>query len=74
MSHDLIKWAHLSVAIWNTEWFDNLAIYTGSATYVNGIPTIVYAAVGKLADAAYAFSYGLAVPCNRSDPLLGRAV
>ena len=40
----------------------------------DGIPTIVYAAVGKPADAAYAFSYGLAVPCNRSDPLLGRAV
>ncbi len=70
VSRDLIKWAHMPVAIWNDEWFDNLAIYTGSATYVDGTPTIVYAAVGKPATAAYAFSYGVAVPCNRSDPLL----
>jgi hypothetical protein len=72
VSSDMIKWAHMPVALWNDEWFDNLAIYSGSATYVNGIPTLVYAAVGKPANAPYAFSYGLAVPCNRSDPLLTR--
>ena len=70
VSRDLIKWAHMPVAIWNDEWFDGLAIYSGSATYVAGKPTIVYAAVGKPASAPYSFSYGLAVPCNRSDPLL----
>ena len=60
----------MPVALWNDRWFDNLAVYSGSSTYVRGTPTIVYAAVGKPPDAAYAFSYGLAVPCNRSDPLL----
>lgn len=70
VSRDLIRWAHMPVALWNDKWFDNLAIYSGSATYVRGTPTIVYAAVGKPATAPYAFSYGLAIPCNRSDPLL----
>ena len=51
--------------------YDDLAIYSGSATLGPGdVPTIVYAAVGKPPNAPYRFSYGLAVPKNRSDPLL----
>jgi hypothetical protein len=39
ISRDFVHWAHLPVAIWNDQWYDNAAIFTGSATVVNGIAT-----------------------------------
>lgn len=42
VSEDLVFWRHLPVAIWNDQLYDNVAIFTGSATIVNSIPTIVY--------------------------------
>ena len=42
VSADLVTWAHLPVAVWNDQPYDNVAIYTGSATIVNGVPTMVY--------------------------------
>jgi sucrose-6-phosphate hydrolase SacC (GH32 family) len=42
VSADLVHWAHLPVAIWNNEPYDNMAIFTGSATIVNSVPTLVY--------------------------------
>lgn len=42
VSHDLTHWARLNVSIWNDQPYDDVAIYTGSTTIVNGTPTIVY--------------------------------
>lgn len=42
--------SHLPVAVWNDQPYDNVAIYTGSATIVNGIPTMVYPGLCKLND------------------------
>jgi sucrose-6-phosphate hydrolase SacC (GH32 family) len=36
VSKDFIHWTHLREAIWNTEWYDLHAIYTGSTTIVDG--------------------------------------
>ena len=41
-SRDLIHWARLPVALWNDEPYDNSAIYTGSATIVDGEVVLVY--------------------------------
>ena len=41
-SANLVHWAHLPVAVWNDRPYDNEAIFTGSATIVNGVPTMVY--------------------------------
>ena len=32
VSRDFVKWARLPVAIWNDQWYDNSAIYTGEPT------------------------------------------
>jgi sucrose-6-phosphate hydrolase SacC (GH32 family) len=45
VSRDLRKWAHLPVALWNDQPFDSVAIYTGSATVVNGTICLVYPGV-----------------------------
>lgn len=37
-----VHWAHLPVAIWNDKPYDNEAIFTGSATVVDGQPKIIY--------------------------------
>ena len=42
MSKDFVHWTHLREAIWNTEWYDLHAVYTGSTTIVNGKPVIIY--------------------------------
>jgi hypothetical protein len=42
VSKDLVTWAQLPVAIWNTEPYDQVAIYTGSSTVVDGKVAIVY--------------------------------
>ena len=35
-SRDLVHWARLPVALWNDRAYDSEAVYTGSATIVNG--------------------------------------
>ena len=45
VSRDLVKWAHLPVAIWNDKLYDSVAIYTGSATVVNGTVQLIYPGV-----------------------------
>ena len=41
-SRDLKKWTRLPVALWNDQVYDNHAIYSGSTTVVDHVPTIVY--------------------------------
>jgi len=70
ISADLVHWAHLPVAFWNDEPFRNLAVFTGSATVVNGVPHLVYPGVCGYASWTACSTYFLATPANRGDPLL----
>ena len=45
VSRDLVHWSHLPVALWNDQPFDSVAVYTGSATVVNGSVAIIYPGV-----------------------------
>ena len=65
VSADLIKWAGLPVAIWNDQAYDSVAVYTGSATMVDGNPVIVYPGINNGTG-----TVNIATPANRSDPLL----
>ena len=72
-SSDLVHWAHLPVAVWNDQQYDNEAIFTGSATLVNGTPTIVYPGLCNKADwpaCATGTLLAIALPADRSDPTL----
>jgi sucrose-6-phosphate hydrolase SacC (GH32 family) len=71
VSRDLIKWAHLDVSIWNDRLYDERAIFTGSATVVNGKPYLVYPGLcvkGRQPDCNSGTVLALAVPANDSDP------
>ena len=39
------RWSQLPIALWNDQPFDSVAVYTGSATVVNGTVQIVYPGV-----------------------------
>ena len=67
VSHDLITWARLPVALWNDEYYDSKALYTGSTTMVDGNPVLVYPGIS---DPPTGGTLNVAVPANRSDPLL----
>ena len=67
VSHDLATWARLPVALWNDEYYDSKALYTGSTTMVDGSPVIVYPGIS---DPPSGGTLNVAVPANRSDPLL----
>jgi sucrose-6-phosphate hydrolase SacC (GH32 family) len=76
VSWDLVHWARLEVAIWNDQPYDDVAIYTGSATIVNGTPTIVYPGLCAKkpeypqCDGSQDHCHlAVAVPANGSDPL-----
>jgi hypothetical protein len=45
VSRDMVKWAHLPTALWNDQPYDSVAIYTGSATVVNGSVALIYPGV-----------------------------
>lgn len=73
VSSDQVHWAHLPVAVWNDQPYDNVAIYTGSSTLVNGVPTMVYPGlcVQKNWPACNTGTvFAIATPVNLSDPLL----
>ena len=48
VSKDFTKWAQLPVAIWNDQYYDNSAIYTGSTTIVDGKPVIMCVTMSAL--------------------------
>ena len=73
VSADLARWALLPVALWNDAAYDSRAIFTGSTTIVDGVPTMVYP--GLCTERAFpgclGMDFAVAVPANRSgDPLL----
>lgn len=81
VSRDLVRWAHMPVAIWNggSHAYDADAIYSCSATLVDGVPTIVYPGLCESSDWAGGVcqtwpgkgtTLNIATPANMSDPLL----
>ena len=72
VSRDLIHWAHMPVSIWNDHPYDEHAIYTGSATVVDGQVVQVYPGLcyGKFSDYCPGFTnLAIAVPADPTDPL-----
>ena len=84
LRRDFLHWAQLNVSIWNDQWWDAAAVYTGSATIVDGHPVIIYPGlfapppphasssgrgVGSNHDTRQK-AYAMAVPSDPSDPLL----
>ena len=73
VSRDLVHWAHMPVSLWNDRPYDEYAIFTGSATVVDGRVVQVYPGlcsnpgVGKSCPGAT--NLCLAVPANSEDPL-----
>merc|ERR1719162_1932696 len=71
VSRDFAHWAHMPVSIWNDQPYDEKAIYTGSASVVDGKVIQVYPG---LCDASKDTCPGgtnmcIAVPADPSDPL-----
>ena len=77
VSRNLIHFAHMPVAMWNDRWYDDVALFSGSATIVNGVPHLVYPGLCNPAHpgchasgtGAHHMDYVAAVPANLSDPL-----
>jgi len=73
VSADLAHWAHLPVAIWNDAPYDTRAIFTGSATIVDGVPTLVYPGLctQRAFPGCLGYDFAVAVPADHAgDPLL----
>jgi beta-fructofuranosidase len=74
VSRDLVHWARLPVALWNDKPYDRVAIYTGSATMVNGVITLMYPGLctsGEWPPCKTGYNLVTAVPASSStDPLL----
>ena len=73
VSSDLVHWAHLPVAVWNDQDYDSVAIYTGSATLVDGVPTMVYPGLCSSKywdDCQTGTLFAIALPEDLTDPFL----
>ena len=72
VSRDFVHWTHLPVSIWNDKPYDEVAIFTGSATVVDGKPFIVYPGLctkgGDFEGCITGTNYAQAVPADASDP------
>ncbi len=72
-SRDLVRWARLPIALWNDQQYDSQAVFTGSATVVNGQLYQVYPGICSAdvwPNCTTGTNLNIAVPANRSDPLL----
>jgi beta-fructofuranosidase len=73
VSHDFARWTRLPNALWNDQPYDISAVYTGSATIVDGKPVLVYPGICHGCENKKTGATGTAlvsaVPANLSDPL-----
>ena len=85
-SKDLVKWRRLGYPLRPDRSYDNISLDTGSATIVDGVPTMLIPGVGKVTDGSVNFTcphfrvaalrgpcrvrMSFAVPANLSDPWL----
>ena len=76
VSRDLLHWAHMPVAIWNDMPYDRYAIYSGSATIVDGVPHIIYPGLCLHSEwpadrrTRYCTNFVAAVPSDHSNDVL----
>jgi len=74
VSADLVHWAHLPVALWNSAISDTVAVFTGSATLVDGVPVLIYPGICDptvwAPCAGHNINLAAAIPANLTDPLL----
>ena len=76
-SRDMVRWTHLPIPMWNDRWYDDVALFSGSATIVDGVPHMVYPGLCDTAHAdcrvsgtgAHHMDYIAVIPANLSDPL-----
>ena len=71
VSRDLIHWARLPIAIWNDQPYDNIAIFTGSTTIVNGVPHIIYPGLCNTTyypECETGIVAAIAIPSDMNDP------
>ena len=71
-TRDFVHYKRLSIAIWNDMWYDKAAIWTFSATTVEGIPRIIYPGIagtnltngdcGRSGPGVGCFMHSLALP------------
>ena len=74
-SRDMVTWEPLPPVLWNDQWYDRCAVYTGSATILPGdFPVIMYPGICQQDDHTHNCTTGtnlnLAVPSDPRDPLL----
>jgi len=73
VSRDLVHWARMPVSLWNDRPYDDFAIFTGSATLVNGSVVQVYPGLCNSPKAGTGCPGGtnlaIAVPADPADPL-----
>jgi len=74
-SKDFVHWRRLPVAIWNDRWYDKAAVWTFSATIVDGSPVMVYPGIATpnqtFGDCkGMCFTHSVALPADPSDPWL----
>jgi alpha-galactosidase len=77
VSADQVFWAHLPVALWNDKWWDYTAVFSGSATIVDGRVKILYPGLcvthnettcPNTDPKSSGITINLATPKNASDP------
>ncbi|KAJ3672633.1 hypothetical protein LUZ60_007354 [Juncus effusus] len=67
VSHDLVNWYHLPLAMVPDQWYDSNGVWTGSATILpSGQMTMLYTGATNLSEQVQ----NLAYPADPSDPLL----
>ena len=73
-SRDMVTWVPLPPALWNDQWYDRCAVYTGSATILAGGLVIMYPGICQQDDHTHNCTTGtnlnLAAPSDPRDPLL----
>lgn len=70
VSKDFTHWSHMPISIWNDQPYDSTAIYTGSATIVNGSVVQIYPGLCKVGPGCPGgTNLCIAVPADPADPL-----
>ena len=57
-SRDMVTWEPLPPALWNDQWYDRCAVYTGSATMLTDGPVIMYPGICQQDDHTHNCSTG----------------
>ena len=71
VSRDLVHWAKMPISIWNDQDYDNFAIYSGSATIVDGQTVQMYPGLcnTSLPGCPGPINMCIATPADPTDPL-----